>query len=251
VALPTTAGAGTEVTRNAVLCARGEGVKVSMRSPLMLPRLAVVDPELTRDLPPHLTAATGMDALTQLLEPFVCVKATPIVDAICADGLARAARSLRRAYSDGASAEAREDMALASLFGGIALANAGLGIVHGVAAAVGGRFAAPHGAVCAAVLPSATRVNLAALRARAEAGPALARYGRAARFLTGESDPVALPPWLDRLRHDLAIPGLAAYGVTSSDVEALAASASRASSTRANPIVLTEEEVRAVIAEAM
>jgi alcohol dehydrogenase class IV len=251
VAVPTTAGTGTEVTANAVLASPVDGVKVSMRSPLMLPRLAVVDPELTRDLPPHLTAATGMDALTQLLEPFVSVKATPIVDALCADGLTRAARSLRRAYVDGTCAQAREDMAVASLFGGLALANAGLGIVHGVAAAVGGRFPVPHGAACAAVLPSATRINLSALRARGAGAPAIGRYEMASRLLTGMADTSALSPWLERLCDDLAIPPLAAYGVSARDVAALAAAAMRASSTRANPIVLTEEEVREVIEEAL
>jgi alcohol dehydrogenase class IV len=251
VAVPTTAGTGTEVTRNAVLASPSDGVKVSMRSPHMLARLAIVDPELTRHLPPHLTASTGMDALTQLLEPFVSIRATPLVDALCADGLTRAARALPRAFSNGADAAAREDMALASLFGGLALANAGLGIVHGVAAAVGGRYHAPHGAVCAAVLPGAVAVNLEALATRAPAAAGTERYAAAARVLTGTPDADALVTWLTTLRRTLGIPGLSAHGVTSAEVPALAAAAARASSTMANPVVLTDDEIRAVIERAL
>jgi alcohol dehydrogenase class IV len=192
-----------------------------------------------------------MDALTQLLEPLVSVRATPIVDALCADGLSRVGGALRRAFADGADTAAREDMALASLLGGLALANAGLGVVHGVAAAVGGRFDAPHGAVCAAVLPGAVAVNVAALSTRAPDGSGLARYGLAARLLTGTDDAGRLPAWLASLRDDLAIPGLAAYGVTPADAAALASAAARASSTKANPIVLDEAEVREVIERAI
>jgi alcohol dehydrogenase class IV len=146
LAIPTTAGTGSEVTRNAVLASPEHGVKISLRSPLMLPKVAVVDPELTWDLPPALTASTGLDALTQLIEPYVSGRANPITDGLCVEGITRAARSLRAAFENGRNAAAREDMALASLFGGLALANAGLGAVHGLAAAIGGMFPAPHGA---------------------------------------------------------------------------------------------------------
>ena len=139
IAVPTTAGTGSEVTRNAVLGSTEHGVKASLRSPLMLPRVALVDPELTYGLPPAITAATGLDALTQLIEPYVSVRANPLVDAICVAGIRRIAGALRRAYHDGADRDARHDMALASLFGGLALANAGLGVVHGFAAPLGGR----------------------------------------------------------------------------------------------------------------
>src|SRR5437867_10940748 len=128
IAVPTTAGTGAEVTRNAVLASPEHRVKVSLRSPLMLPKVALVDPELTYELPAGLTASTGLDALTQLIEPYVSCKANPLTDAICIEGIRRVARSLRRAFDDGARS-AREDMALASLFGGLALANAGLGAV--------------------------------------------------------------------------------------------------------------------------
>src|ERR1700690_683990 len=153
ISIPTTAGTGSEVTRNAVLASPAHKVKVSLRSPLMLARVAVVDPELTYDLPPALTASTGLDALTQLIEPFVCARANPMTDGLCVEGLQRAARSLRIAFADGQNKSAREDMALAGLFGGLALANAGLGAVHGFAGPIGGSFAAPHGAIWAALLP--------------------------------------------------------------------------------------------------
>jgi alcohol dehydrogenase class IV len=180
VAIPTTAGTGSEVTRNAVLASPEHRLKVSLRSPFMLPHLALVDPELTRDLPPALTASTGLDALTQLIEPFVCARANPITDALCREGITRAARSLRAAFDDGRDARAREDMTLASLFGGLALANAGLGAVHGLAGPIGGILPAPT----ARSAPRCCRTSWnepAALRQRQPTADALNRYetGRA------------------------------------------------------------------------
>ncbi|RPI12577.1 MAG: iron-containing alcohol dehydrogenase, partial [Acidobacteriales bacterium] len=163
IAVPTTAGTGSEVTRNAVLASPDHRVKASLRSPYMLARLAVVDPELTYDLPPAVTASTGLDALTQLIEPYVSSRANPMTDSLCVEGMRRAARSLPRAFADGRDGEARLDMSLASLFGGLALANAGLGAVHGFAAPIGGAFEAPHGAVCAALLPLVMDANIRAL----------------------------------------------------------------------------------------
>jgi alcohol dehydrogenase class IV len=160
VAIPTTAGTGAEVTRNSVLSSPQHRIKVSLRSPLMLPKVAIVDPELTYDLPPEITASTGLDALTQLIEPYVCVRANPMTDALCVEGIRRVARSLRQAWANGHDAKVREDMSVASLFGGLALANAGLGAVHGFAAPIGGMFAAPHGAVCAALLPHVMKSNM-------------------------------------------------------------------------------------------
>jgi alcohol dehydrogenase class IV len=147
IAIPTTAGTGSEVTRNAVLASPEHGVKASLRSASMLPRLAVVDPELTWDLPPAITASTGLDALTQLIEPYVSTRANAMTDLYCVEGMRRAAVALPRAYADGADRAARHDMAWASLLGGLSLANAGLGAVHGFAAPVGGMFPAPHGAI--------------------------------------------------------------------------------------------------------
>src|ERR1035438_4686673 len=161
IAVPTTAGTGSEVTRNAVLGSTEHGVRASLRSPLMLPRVAVVDPELTYGLSPEVTAFTGLDALTQLIEPYVSIRANPLVDAICVAGIERIASALRRAYHNGADRDARRDMSVASLFGGLALSNAGLGVVHGFAAPLGGRWKAPHGALCAALLPHGMAANVA------------------------------------------------------------------------------------------
>ena len=252
IAVPTTAGAGAEVTRNAVLASRHDGAKASLRSPLMLARLAVVDPELTVTLPPDVTAATGMDALAQLLEPYVSARANPITDPLCLDGLARVAQSLRRAWTDGADLHARTDMSLAALFGGLALANAALGAVHGFAAAIGGRFDAPHGAVCAALLPGVVEANVAALKTRAPELPAAARYVTAARVMTGRDDARAedLVQLLQQLRTDLNIPGLRTYGVGEHHAQALIEAAARASSMKGNPIALERHELQDVLTSA-
>jgi alcohol dehydrogenase class IV len=245
VAVPTTAGTGSEVTRNAVLASPGHRVKASLRSPLMLPRLAVVDPELTLSLPPAVTASTGLDALTQLIEPYVSVRANPMTDMICLDGMRHAASSLERAFADGSDLEAREAMSWASLLGGLALANAALGAVHGFAAPIGGMFPVPHGAACAAVLPHATEVNLRALRERAPGGAAIRRYETVARILTG--NPSAAPEdgahWIAALCRRLEIPPLATYGVRPEDVPGLVDKAAQAGSMKGNPIVLTTDEL--------
>lgn len=252
IAVPTTAGAGSEVTRNAVLASPEHGVKASLRSPLLLPRVAVVDPELTLSAPPEVTAATGLDALSQLIEPFVSHRANPFTDMLCREGLGRIARSLRRAYRNGSDLEARTDMSLASLLGGMALANAGLGAVHGFAAPVGGAFPAPHGAVCAALLAPVTRANLRALRRRDPQNAALARYEEAARILDpGAPNADALVEWLEGIRVELRIPPLAAYGIRESDIPALCEKAARASSMKGNPVALEREELQAVLAEAL
>jgi alcohol dehydrogenase class IV len=253
IAIPTTAGTGSEVTRNAVLGVPEAGVKVSLRSPLMLPRIALVDPELTYGLPPAITASTGMDALTQCLEPFVSPAATPLTDGFCREGLARAARGLRRACRDGGDRAAREDMAVASLCGGLALANAKLGAVHGFAAPIGGMFPAPHGAVCARLLGPVTAANIGALRARAPESPALARYAEAARLLSG--DPSAAPEdgaaWAAALADELGVPGLARHGVGEGDIPEVAARAKRASSMQGNPVALTDDELATILRAAL
>jgi len=261
LAIPTTAGTGAEVTRNAVISApalsRVEGpahrLKVSLRSPYLLPRLALVDPELTHDLPPALTAATGLDALTQLIEPYVSARANPFTDALCADGLRRAARSLRRAFENGRDSAAREDMALASLLGGLALANAGLGAVHGFAAPIGGMFPAPHGAVCAALLPHVMAANLRALRSRAPGHDALRRYDDVARLVTDDPRATAddAVQWTRDLVAALRIPTLASYGLTSVDTPAIIAAAANASSMKANPLPLTPDELAGILERAL
>lgn len=253
IAIPTTAGTGSEVTRNAVLGVSAERVKVSLRSPLMLPRIALIDPELTHDLPPEITASTGMDALTQCLEPFVSPVATPLTDGFCREGLARVARGLRRAVADGSDAAAREDMALASLCGGLALANARLGAVHGFAAPLGGMYDAPHGAICARLLPLVMDANIAALRARDATSPALGRYAEAARLLTGDPGASAEDGarWVAALCRDLAISPLGRYGVAAAAIPDLVARARRASSMQGNPIALRDDELEHILRQAL
>jgi len=245
VAIPTTAGTGSEVTRNAVLVSPEHKVKVSLRSRLMIPSVAVVDPELTYDLPPALTGSTGLDALTQLIEPFVCSRANPLTDGFCVEGINRAARSLRAACTDGRNQAAREDMAIASLFGGLALANAGLGAVHGFAGPIGGSFPAPHGAICAALLPHVMATNLRALREREPGNPALNRYHRVATLLTGHPNATADAgvEWVSQLVADLQIPRLDTYGIKARDITELAQKSAQASSMKTNPIALTPAEL--------
>ena len=252
LAVPTTAGTGAEVTRNAVLEAPEHHVKVSLRSPLMLPRIALVDPQLTLDVPPEVTAATGFDALAQVIEPFVSHKASPLTDPYCLDGMRRSARSLRAAFVDGSDLDAREDLCLTSLFGGLALANAKLGAVHGFAGPLGGMYGGPHGALCAALLPDVMRVNLAALRARAPHHPSLERYAVVARTLTGNPSARAEDgiDWVRALAEALAVPKLRAYGVAPEAFGEIAQKARRASSMQGNPIPLTDEELHEVLAAA-
>jgi alcohol dehydrogenase class IV len=253
MAIPTTAGTGAEVTRNAVLASPEHRVKASLRSPFLLPRLAIVDPDLTLPLPPEVTASTGLDALTQLIEAYVCLRPNPLVDALCVEGLRRATRSLRRAFEQGSDAAAREDMALASLFSGMALANAGLGAVHGFAAPIGGMFHAPHGAVCAALLPHVMDVNVRALRQRGPASEALRRYDDVARLLTGKSSVAAEDgvKWIRETCRVLRIPSLRNYGITERDSALLCEKAAVASSMKANPIVLTAEELHEILLRAL
>jgi len=245
IAIPTTAGTGAEVTRNAVLSSPEDRVKVSLRHPLMLPKLAIVDPQLTYELPPEITATTGLDALTQLIEPFTCNRANPMTDALCREAIPRAARSLQRACENPTPAS-REDMALASLHGGLALANSGLGAVHGFAAPIGGMFEAPHGAVCAALLPHVMAANLKAL-------PKENRYIQTARLLTGNPQATAQDAiqWVKNLVQTLKIPGLSAYAITEEDFPAITKKARTASSMKANPVSLDDDQLAGILQAAL
>lgn len=249
IAIPTTAGTGSEVTRNAVLAVPEQRVKVSLRSPLMLPAVALVDPELTYDLPPAITASTGLDALTQCIEPFVTPHASPLTDTLAREGMRRAARSLRRVCRDGADREARRDMAVASLCGGLSLANAKLGAVHGFAAPLGGMFPVPHGLACARLLSPVMEANIRALRSRDPASPALERYDEVARTLTGRAEAQAEEgsAWVRELVEELGLPRLAEYGVGEGQVEEVVTKSRRASSMQGNPVVLTEDELVGVL----
>jgi len=212
-----------------------------------------VDPELTYELPPTVTASTGMDALTQLMEAYVSVKANPLTDAICREGIQRAAGALLRAYQDNVDTAARQDMCVASLFSGLALANAGLGAAHGFAAPLGGMFHAPHGAVCAALIPQVISVNVKALRQRIPESLALARYEEIARIVTKDSSATVddAVQWVSQLCRQLAIPGLSTYGITEKDLAVLVEKSKAASSMMGNPILLTDEELREILAASL
>jgi alcohol dehydrogenase class IV len=253
VAVPTTAGTGAEVTANAVLASPAHGLKASLRSPLMIPRVALVDPELTVSCPPRVTAASGLDALTQCLEPFVSVRANPLTDGLAREGLRRAAAGLRAAHADGSDLGAREDMAMCSLLGGIALANAKLGAVHGLAGVIGGTADVPHGMACAALLAPVIEANVRALRSGQPGGPALDRYAEAARLLTGRpaasiDDGLA---WIRETVSLLAVPGLAAFGIGPEHADDIAAKAAGSSSMQGNPVALTHRDLCAVVLQAL
>ena len=253
IAIPTTAGTGTEVTRNAVLGSPTHGVKVSLRSPMILPSLAIVDPELTYSLPPAITASSGLDALTQLIEPFVSVKANPMTDAICREGIRYAAKSLRRVYHDGADASAREGMALASLFGGMALANAALGAVHGFAGPLGGMLNAQHGTICAKLLPLVMEANLKALESRHAGHVAIGKYIEIAKIMTGDKSASAQDgvEWVSGLVSELNIPSLSAHGMTEVHIPETVQKTLNASSYKGNPIALNELELTEILKNAL
>jgi alcohol dehydrogenase class IV len=253
LAIPTTAGTGSEVTRNAVLLAEEERVKVSLRSPLMIPTVALVDPELTYSLPPDVTASTGLDALTQCIEPFVSPQANPLTDAVAREGIRLAAGALERAVRRPGDREARRDMAAASLCGGLALANARLGAVHGFAAPIGGLFPIPHGVVCARLLPPVVAANLAALRSREPDSPALTRYAEVAALLTGrpESRAEDAVEWLAGLTERLDVPRLSSFGLAEAEVGVVVPLARRASSMQGNPVALSEGELSAALLAAL
>jgi alcohol dehydrogenase class IV len=252
VAVPTTAGTGAEATANAVLASPEHGIKASLRSPLMLPRVALVDPLLTASCPPSVTAASGIDALTQCLEPFVSVRANPLTDSLAHEGLRRAAAGLRRAFADGSDVRARTDMAICSLLGGIALANAKLGAVHGLAGVIGGIADVPHGAACAALLAPVVEANVRALRSAQPDHPTLDRFAETARLLTGNptatiEDGIA---WVRETVALLGIPGLGAFGVRPEDADDVAAKALRSSSMQGNPVALSHADLQMILAQA-
>jgi alcohol dehydrogenase class IV len=245
VAVPTTAGTGAEVTENAVLASPADGRKASLRSRFMLPTVALVDPLLTLGCPPAVTASSGLDALTQCLEPLVSVRATPLIDGLAREGLRRAAAGLRPAYRDDSDVAARTDMSVCSLLGGLALANAKLGAVHGFAAVIGGMTTAAHGAICAALLAAVVEANVRALRAREPAHPALDRFDQAARLLSGRADATVEDgiDWINETVSLLHVPSLAALGVRSEDVTDIVTRARTASSMKFNPIAMTDDEL--------
>jgi alcohol dehydrogenase class IV len=256
LALPTTAGTGSEVTRNAVVASKEEGFKKSFRSPLLLAAVALVDPALTDSTPPAQTAASGLDALTQLIEPFVSTRAMFATDALALEGMRRARVALPKAFGNGADQNARDEMAVASLLGGLCLANAGLGAVHGIAAALGARFVLPHGLACACVLAQTVEANIRALERRAPDGPALARYARVGEALAGQVFATAgqarsaVTTLLRELCQELKVPRLSRFGVQPSNLATLVGE-SRGSSMKSNPVTLEDAEIRAILEAAL
>jgi alcohol dehydrogenase class IV len=253
VAVPTTAGTGAEVTANAVLAVPSHRVKASLRSPLMIPRVALVDPLLTVSCPPSVTAASGLDALTQCLEPFVSIRATPLTDGLAREGLRRAGTGLRAACADGGDLEARADMALCSLLGGIALANAKLGAVHGLAGVIGGTADVPHGMACAALLAPVIEANVRAARSSPSGVDVLKRYTEAARLLTGH--PAASIEdgltWIRETLTVLRVPGLATFGLGPQQADDIAAKALASSSMKGNPVGLSHADLKAILLQAL
>jgi alcohol dehydrogenase class IV len=249
VAVPTTAGTGSEVTANAVLASPEHGLKASLRSRLMRPDVALIDPLLTLGCPPAVTASSGLDAMTQCLEPFVSVRANPVTDAFAREGLRRAASGLRRAFADGSDVDARTDMALCALCGGLALANAKLGAVHGLAGVVGGMVAVPHGAACAALLAPVVRANVRAVADRAPG--MLGRFAEVALLLTGSPSIEECLEWIADLVAALGVPGLSSYGLRSVDADEVVAKAAKSSSMQGNPVELTADELRTALLEAL
>ena len=253
LAIPTTAGTGAEVTCNAVLASPTHRIKVSMRSPLMLPHLVVVDPVLTLSLPPDVTAACGMDALTQLIEAFVSKKANPITDGLCREGLTCCARSILRAYHDGLNIDARTDMSLASLLSGLALANGGLGAVHGIAGPLGGHIAVPHGVACGRLLSPVFAANSRQLQSSGQLHGAMRRFVEIARILTGNfnADIAEGVAWMDHLCRRLHMPPLRDFGLEESDLSLIAGNALKASSMRGNPVNLDQADLVAILKQTL
>lgn len=253
IAVPTTSGTGAEATKNATILSAPHKVKVSIRSPYMLPDVVLLDPQLTVSVPKDVTASTGLDALTQVLEPYVSKMANPITDAFAKEGLVRAARSLKKAYDQGDDIDAREDMAIASLFGGISLANAKLGAVHGFAGVLGGMFPIPHGVVCARLLPFVTRKNIEVLNARDPQNPAVKRYEDVAQLLTGNPNAKAMDgvAWLEELCKHLDVAPLSHFGVKEEFFEEIINKSMNASSMKGNPIDLTFDELKDILLQAL
>ena len=254
IAVPTTAGTGSEATKNAVLSVRGpNGFKKSFRADPLVPQYALLDPDLLASCPPAQIAANAMDALTQLLESYVSIKANPFTDALAESGLKAVRDGLFAWYENGGNAaEGRTQMAYAALLSGIGLAQTGLGSVHGLASPLGAFFPIPHGAVCGTLVGAATRINLAALRERDPENPAWRKYARAGDLLYGRHFPsteeghAALLALLDEWTERLNLPRLNTYGIQESDFPQIVAH-SRGSSMKTNPLTLSDAEITSVL----
>ena len=253
IAVPTTSGTGAEVTKNGVVSSVKHRLKVSLRSPYMLADVVLIDPQLTISVPKDITASTGLDALTQVIEPYVSNQANPITDAVAIEGLKRIARSLKTAYDYPNDIQAREDMAIGSLFGGIALANAKLGAVHGFAGVIGGMFSIPHGIVCAQLLPYVVKANIHALKEREPQHPTLLKFDEIAKIVTGNPSATALDSvgWLEELRTYFEIPTLSTFDIHKEHFDDIVEKSKSSSSMKGNPIVLTDDELKNILKQAL
>jgi alcohol dehydrogenase class IV len=253
VAIPTTAGTGSEVTRNAVISVPEHKVKVSMRHKYLLPEIALIDPLLTLSVPKSITASTGMDAFIQVIEPFLTRISNPFVDMLCARAIPLGRKNLMACYDDGGNIGARENMAFVSLMGGLALANAKLGAVHGFAGPIGGMFAAPHGAICAALLPAVMEVNANLLKTRTAEAEKINRFEQVARWITGDESASILDgvEAIIALSDYLNIPSLSNYGINENDFPAIIEKAKRSSSMKGNPVLLSEDEMSLILRKSL
>lgn len=254
IAVPTTAGTGSECTKNAVLSVHGrDGFKKSFRDEQLVAAHALIDPNLLATCPPAIVAANGMDAFTQLLESYVSSRATPFADSLAWGGMKAARDGLLDLYADAGDAAARVKMAYAATVSGITLAQVGLGSVHGLAAPLGAFFPIPHGVACGTLVATAARINIEALRTRVPAHPALEKYAQVGRLLCRDSRldreaaHAALVDTLTEWTRTLDLPALAHYGVSQGDIPHIVAH-SRGSSMKTNPIVLNDAEIAAIVA---
>lgn len=248
-AVPTTAGSGAEATKNAVISCPDHGVKVSLRHPSMVPRKVFIDPELTTNLPEQVTAATGMDALTQLIEAYVTRKRNPMTDGYALEGLKLVAGALDSVIADPFNLKARQDMLIAAYFSGVALANSGLGAVHGIAGAMGGMFNVPHGEICASLLPAVVEANLMEIENQKpeDYSDLIQRFQTISRILTGADD--SLTEYLYLLKAKFPVRSISAIGVESSRWEELIEKASRASSMKGNPVSLDASALKNILSK--
>lgn len=249
IALPTTAGTGAEVTKNAVITVPEAGLKVSLRDQRMVPNIAIVDPELMQGAPRQVALAAGLDAITQVIEPYLSRKATPMTDALCEAAIPKGL-SVIRDLVDKDAPEAWDVMAWVSTCGGLALANAGLGAVHGFAGVIGGKTNAPHGEICGALLPAVLRSHLH----RAEAGSDIHSrlmwvLGQIDRAFTPNQTGAGLA-YLQNWSRASGLRGLEAMGLSRADHLAVATASAGASSMAGNPFTLSQDELIVILANA-
>lgn len=248
IAVPTTSGTGAEVTKNSVLKSVEHKRKVSMRSSMMIPELVIIDPNLTLTVPKNITVYTGMDALTQVIEPFISSMSNPFVDVLCAEAIKKAVPALKKLNSDLSNIDARTDMSYVSLTGGLALANAKLGAVHGFAGPMGGMFDIPHGLICAILLPKTLKINLMAIKSRGNSDQ-LQKYDSLAKHLLNDQNAKAEDAikCIEELNTELEIPGLGEFGITENDIKEIVIQSKDSSSMKGNSLKLNEEELTTIL----